>query len=95
MTEVKKIDVDGVEVEFRPGDRYRMTISFERLPRGGDTEDAGGDKGGYASGDLDYGSFVGAQGLVVNLLDEMQGWGVQMAKVAGVIVPDTSGKGQK
>ena len=87
MTDKKEFDVDGVKVAFDPNARYRMTISFERIPDPNDPEDVGRDKGSYTSGDLDYGSFVGVQGLVVNLLKEMKGWGDQMADVVGVIVP--------
>ena len=83
----KEIDVDGVKVEFDPDARYRMTIAFERIPDPSDPSDSGRDKGSYTTGDLDYGTFVGVQGLVVDMLNEMKEWGDQMADAVGVIVP--------
>ena len=84
---------DGTVIPFNPDDRYQISISFQRLPREGedqDNEDVGKDKGMYQSGPLDFGAFVGVQGLTVNLLKEMHGWGKQMAKVVGIPVPQNT-----
>lgn len=78
-----------IEIEFDLDDRFVMNISFERVQREGDDDDMGKGKGSLTSSEMDFGGFVAAQGLVVDLLKEMNGWGREAAKALGVAVPGT------